>query len=389
MARPLVDLYLYATHEVPTWAPIVDALRALQVDARFVLEPPGRNLARGSSPDASKGWLDDKRSQLRPLVDDEMHDRLLGQLAAIGEAPLDRLRPGADAAITSAGAAWLRPWSGARIRCMYGVGLVVDAWGHGAINQGFDLVLALGPFSKREISTHVTDATVADVGYPKWAAYRRGEVDRAAARRTLGAGDDAEVVLWLPTWAHHSSLDRYRDAFGDLGADRTVVVKPHNNTARFEQGRLDRAEPGAAPTSIVVTEATADLRVLAAAADVVVSDVRSGGLTEGLLADRPTVALADPASEPDRLHPLGDSVVVRCDSPQRLAAAVHEALQDRDPAARHRLVADLFGPGDGLDAERAAAAVVEAIGRVGRPAGRRAAAPLWRAAYRTARRIGR
>ena len=49
----------------------------------------------------------------------------------------------------------------------YGVGLVRPAWGHGAINHGFDLVLVPGAFSRDEITA--LDPTVPVAAGPQLA----------------------------------------------------------------------------------------------------------------------------------------------------------------------------------------------------------------------------
>lgn len=385
--RPQVDFYLYASHEIPTWLPIVRSLTARGVDARFVLEPPGRNLAWGSSPDPRRNWHDDKAGDLVPLVDPPTFARLTDVLGEADEVPLHRLRPRA-AAVTSAGVGWLRSWSGARVRCMYGVGLVRNAYGHGSVNAGLDLVLAFGAFSVREIGSTCPGVRVEPVGYPKWAQHRKSPEARSSVRERLAIPSSRPVVLWLPTWADHSSVDRYASAAVDLAAECTVILKPHHNTVRFEGARLDAlARTAAGRIRIVSTDDS--LVDLAHAADVVVSDVRSGGLTEGLLADRPVVGLRDEGATPDRLHPSAGAAIVTCDGPGQLVAAVHDALDVDRSRARHDLVGDLFGPGDGEDAERAADAIVAAIERVGRPPSRRATAPARRLAHRAARRMGR
>jgi hypothetical protein len=387
MAAHTVDFYLYARHEIPTWRPLLAALRERGADPRIVLEPPSVNLARGSAPDSTRGWLDDKSSNLVPLVDAATYQAFHQQLLDLGEPPLPRLRPGADAAITSAGARWLRPWTGARIRCMYGIGLVQGAWGHGSINDGFDLVLAPGEFSRREIARR-SDVPVAVVGYPKWAAHRRRPLERSFARATLGLADDERsMLLWLPTWADHSSLDSYAPAFAALSSEFLVVIKPHHNSTRFERQRL--AQFGDRASDLMLVEPSTDLAELVAAADVVVSDVRSGALTEGLLGDRPVVALADPSTEPDVLHPHGQAAVELCTNPAQLSDRIAASLQDGRGHARAALVADLFGPSDGADATRAAAAILDQVQVTGHPFARRVTAPAWRAAYRVARRVGR
>ena len=378
--RPLLDLYLYASHEVAVWAPLVPPLRSADVDVRFVLEPPGRNVARGAAPDASRGWVNDHR-RLVHLLDPETEAVIRAELVALGEEPLTRRRPSASA-LTTQGSRWLRPYAGARIRSMYGVAFVIDAYGHGAINEGFDLVLAHGPFSASQIRANVPAADVAVVGFPKWASFRRGEVSREEARRRLGLPPGgAPTVAWLPTWAHRSSLADAKTVAA-LAAELPVVMKPHHNTARFEQDRL-----GDLPADVTVLPSTASIVDLLAAANVVVGDVRSGGFTEGLLADRPVIGLARPGST-SALHPGAFESADVCDAAD-LPRLVRRAVSE-DPHAdgRRRWVPELFGTTTGDDADRAAGAVIDALARTSPTASRRLSALGWRAAYRAARGVG-
>ena len=381
--RPLLDLYLYASHEVAVWAPLVPPLRSSGVDVRFVLEPPGRNVARGAAPDASKGWVNDERQRLVHLLDPRTEDLIRRELAALGEEPLARRRPSASA-VTTQGSRWLRPYTGARIRSMYGVAFVTDAYGHGTINEGFDLILAHGPFSASQIRAKVPSANVAVVGFPKWASFRRGEVRKEEARRRLGlAPESRPTIAWLPTWAQNSSLAD-SEAVAALAAEFQVVMKPHHNTARFEQARLADLAPG-----VTVLPSTASIVDLLAAADGVVGDVRSGGFTEGLLADRPVIGLARRGST-SSLHPGAPEAADICDDPAHLPGIARRAVSE-DPHAdgRRRWVPELFGRTNGDDADRAARAVTDALARASRTAGRRLSALGWRAAYRAARRADR
>jgi hypothetical protein len=380
--RPLLDLYLYSSHEVAVWAPVVPPLRAAGIDVRFVIEPPGRNVARGSAPDPSRGWLDDKRGRLVQLVDDRTERTIRQEVTALGEVPLSRRRPRASAA-TSQGSRWLLPYAGARIRSMYGVAFVTDAYGHGTINEGFDLVLAHGPYSASQIEANVPSANVAVVGFPKWASFRRGEVGRSGARQRLGLPEGGPTLAWLPTWAHRSSLGDAA-AVTALAADFRVVMKPHHNTARFEQARLADLGP-----AVTVLPSTASLVDLLVAADVVVGDVRSGGFTEGLLADRPVVGVARPGSS-GSVHPGAYEAADVCEDPGELRGLARRALSD-DPHAegRRRWVPELFGRTDGDDAGLAARAIGETVERAPRSARRRLSAAGWAAVYRAARRVGR
>ena len=230
---------------------------------------------------------------------------------------------------------------------------------------------------------------VSVVGYPKWAHQRRGEVTRRDAREALGIEPSSRpMVVWLPTWADHSSLDRYWQVFSSVTNRYDVVMKPHHNSQRFEQARLD-AIVGSPQRPIVQVPTTTSLVSLLTAADVAVSDVRSGGLTEGLLADRPVVALADGSITPDALHPAAEGAVELCTTPEALEAHIATALDDPHAVARGALVTDLFGPATGDDDDRAASAILQVARAVGRPARRRVGAPAWRGVVRAGRRFGR
>lgn len=354
-----VDLYVYAAHEVAVWEPIWWRLRQRGVDAQFIVEPPGVNRARGSVPDPANGWRDDKAgARIDDLMNEDMYTTVCKSLQARGLSWLDCARFDADAVLTTSGVGWFSAYRGLRIRTMYGVGAVVDSYGHGAVNDGVDLVLAHGSFSAEAIRAQSPHTRVETVGFPKWADQRRIGRTREEARAELGlVADGRPVVAWLPTWAHNSSLDRFSAAVADLAEDHLVVAKPHHNNLRFERERLAAIDP-----SIVVLEDLDTLVPLIVASDVVVSDVRSGGLTEGLLGDRPVVGLSSdgPVDEQGLLDGLG-SVVSLCDDPSDLRAAIHQASQPERIGARSGWISWWFGPDDGADDSRAADVIVARI----------------------------
>lgn len=379
---PQLDIYLYSPHEVPVWAPVLGPLRARGVDARFVLEPPGRNVAWGSAPDPARGWLDVKTERLVSLVDAATEQAVLAELTKVGEEPLRRRRLRASGGTTQ-GSSWVRGYSGARARMMYGVGLVNGAYGHGVVNRGFDLVLVHGPFSAAEIALAAPGVRTAVVGFPKWAAFRRGEVSRERARDALGVGRSGPPVLaWLPTWAHRSSLSD-APALASLAETFEVVMKPHHNSARFESGRLSGLPP-----QVIAVPASSSLVDLLAAADVVVADLPSGGFTEALLADRPVVVLAQPGDR-DRAHAAVTEVADLCADPAGLPALAARAYRD-DPCAegRRRWAPELFGDTRGRDDELAAEALAGVVTE-SRSLARVLAAAGWRARQQAARLANR
>jgi hypothetical protein len=354
-----LDFYLYATHEVATAAPVLSTLRRLGVDAAFVLEPPDRHLAVGSSPDPAAGWRNRPRSRLVRLVDEPTVARLRELVAATGLPLVDACRRDADVAVTTQGTAWLRRYSCARVRLSYGVGLVLDSYGHGAVNRGFDAVLAHGAFSRRAMELRVPGVHVVEVGYPKWAAFRRGELSREEARKALGLAANRPVLAYLPTWAHRASVDAMASVLPRLTGDWDVVVKPHHNSLRFEQARLgalDELVPDVEP--LVRT----DLVPYLVAADAVVTDAVSGAFTEALLAGKPAVAI-NPPEGGRHLHPAA----FRCAPVVRSAADAADLLAggppETDGAEAAWWVDRMFRDCAGHDDEEAAHALLQVAHR--------------------------
>lgn len=354
-----IDFYVYALHEIDVWEPIWWQLRSRGIDAQFVVEPPGVNRSRGSAPDPANGWLDDKAdSEVVELMDQAMFDRSTQRLASSGIGWIETLRPDADVAVTTSGVGWLGAYQGAKVRTMYGVGAVTDSYGHGPVNRGLDAVLVHGAFSERAIAEVLPRERIHTVGFPKWAPALRSHLGRVAHREALGlADDDRPVVAWLPTWAHNSSLDSYRDAIADLSRDHLVVAKPHHNNLRFEKRRLADV-----PDEITMLDGVTSLVSPVLAADVVVGDVRSGGITEALLADRPVVGLVT-SGHVESQHLLAglEEAVSICVDPQDLRGAIERAKLNEAAAARRRWAQWFFDATD-HDDERAADALIT-IGR--------------------------
>lgn len=358
-----VDFYVYASHEISVWQPVWTALRRRGVDAQFVVEPPGINRARGSVPDAANGWKDDKSGEvIEDLMDAAMFERTTSILHRLGLPWLGESREDADVVMTTSGFGWIAHYGGQKVRTMYGVGAVTDSYGHGPINLGLDGILVHGPFSAEAISAHVPRERIHEVGFPKWAEAIRSGLDRDRCRQEMGIDPGRRpVVAWLPTWAHNSSLDVFASAVAGLAADHHVLAKPHHNNLRFERTRVEGI-----PAEIEVVEGLSSLVPLVVAADVVVGDVRSGGITEALLGDRPVVGL-DSSGDFDDQHLLFglERVVTLCTRPEDLRGAINHAMSNDSGRARERWARWFFGPDSGDDDERAADAVI-AIARRGR-----------------------
>jgi hypothetical protein len=355
---PTVDFYLYATHEVAVWEPVWQALRRRGVDAQFVLEPPGVHTAMGSVPDPTNGWRNDTSGELQPLVDESTHEAMAALLQRRGLPWIDARRTAADAVVTTQGAGWLWPYEGLRIKTEYGASAFHGAFGHGAVNEGLDAVLAHGPYSASAMSAHIDRSRIHLVGYPKWAPALRSGLDRATARGALGLPTDGTVVAWLPTWAHNTGIDDYAGALADLAEHHVVVAKPHHNNLRFESARLTAID-----ARIQVRSDLHSLVELVVAADVVVADARSGALAEAVLGDRPAVGLLPRGGDPRAAGVLGgfEDAVVWCNEPDGLADAITRARSADLGTARSAWRRWLFGDAGPHDDERAADVILRLV----------------------------
>ncbi len=356
-----IDFYLYNLHEVLVWLPIWRGLRAEGVDARFVLEPPGVHTAQGSVPDAAQGWRDDKGGDLLPLMTQEAFERIGAYLRARGIEPLAEGRyDTADAVVSTQGIGWLWRYSGLKLKTAYGCAANRDIYGHSEMNVGLDGVFVHGEYGRACIARHVPEEWVVVTGFPKYAAFFRGEVDRRCARARFGLDSQRPVVAYFSTWAHNGSIERFAGAVASLAEDCDVVYKPHHNNLHFERERLRRLEemPG-----VRVDPSEPCIVPYLAAADLVLADVRSGALTEAFLTDRPAIGLSASGDlEKDGLLEGTLEAAPVCLDPRSLRDVVARMLERDDLAeARRRLSDRLFTRFDGRDDEVTARAMVERV----------------------------
>lgn len=365
---PILDFYVYSLHEVIVWAPIWRALRRRGAVANLVVEPPGVHRAKGSLPDKARGYLDQKGRNLAPLMTPDLH-REITRFLKVRLMPYTlRSLHRADAVVTTQGTGWVRRYRGLKFRTQYGVGAVTNGYGHGAVNRGMDAVFAHGEFSRSEIAQVAGPDAVRVTGYPKFAAYFRGEYDRAQWQRRLGVGGDEPVVVYLSTWAHNSSIDRFAPAIAGLARDVRVLYKPHHNNLHLESERLDllRGSPG-----VVVNQDVRSIVPFLCVADLVLADVRSGALTEAFLTDRPVIGLSPHGdAAQDALLPQVESAAPVCGDPDSLGEMARDLL-GRDPygPGRRELARYLFADQGGRDEEVTAEAMLAVI-RERRGAGR-------------------
>jgi tetratricopeptide (TPR) repeat protein len=357
-----IDFYIYNVHEVVLWEPIWRALRARAVDAQFIVEPPGVCIAVGSRPDKSRGYRDIKNQNIEPLMTPEAHARILATLAGLGCPYELQGRYGADAAVTTQHVGWLGRYKGLKFRTMYGVGATKDSYGHGAVNVGMDAIFVHGVRSHQQIAAHVPSSHIVISGFPKYAAYLRGEFPTEEWRARFGCDPVKKTLAYVPTWAHNSSLDRFPAAIAALSERYNVLFKPHHNNIHFESERLDPLANAAGVKRLA--DVTSIVPYLACA-DLVLADVRSGSFTEAFLLDRPTVGLS-PAGDRDADNLIDEAYLAAhvCADAGELAVMVDEALT-ADPYrdGRQRLAGQLFTRFDGRDDIVTAEAMIAVLAR--------------------------
>ncbi|MFO0982164.1 MAG: hypothetical protein U1E76_10570 [Planctomycetota bacterium] len=363
MTEPAIDFYVYNLHELIVWEPIWRQLRRAGAYASFVVEPPGVHTATGSVPDRARGYLDDKRENLVPLMTDQVYGEVVTWL-------LDHNLPfstvgnyHADAVVSTQGTGWLWRYDGLKLRTMYGVGAVTDSYGHGPVNQGMHAVFVHGAFSAAAIREWVAPENVLVTGFPKYVPLFRGQLDRAQWQARFGLDQSRPTIVSLSTWAQHSAIDRFAGAIAGLAARHQVLYKPHHNNLCFEHERVDqlRRQPG-----VIVNERERSILPFLLVADLVLADVRSGAFTEAFLTDRRTIGLS-PRGDPsqDRVIPQVAQAAALCWDPAALDEQVALALgQDRFAAGRRELAAHLFQDLGGRDDEVTAHALLEVVARL-------------------------
>jgi hypothetical protein len=354
-----IDFYVYNSHEVVLWEPLWRALKALFVDAQFIVEPPGVCTATGSVPDPANGYRDIKTENLQPLMTPEAHAKITALLEAMSCSYGLRGRYGADAVVTTQSAGWLWRYRGRKLRTMYGVGATNDSYGHGAVNQGMDAVFVHGDFSYEQIAECLSPEAVLVTGYPKYAAYFRGEQPAGDWECRFGCDPDKKTIAYLPTWSHNSSLERFMAAVLALSERFNLLFKPHHNHLHFER---ERVAPLLEAPGVHMAPGVPTIVPFLACADLVLADVRSGAFTEAFLLDRPTIGLSPRGDRAeDNLMPQAYEAADVCEDPGQLVELAVEALA-RDPHrdGRRHLAAYLFADFEGQDDRVTAEAMVEA-----------------------------
>lgn len=155
----------------------------------------------------------------------------------------------------------------------------------------FDVVLVPGPYSKELISKY-TNAII--VGLPKYDDFFNGVYRKPDLQQEFKLNEAKKTILYLPTWAKHSSLDLYKKAIKKLANtnEYNILLKPHTVTVRKERQRINYFKRQIKKDKIHCLEQQIGLDKLFTVADIVIADAMSGAFWESIfIANLPTLAI--------------------------------------------------------------------------------------------------
>ncbi len=336
-----VEFYLSDAMEALHFGPIAHELIAMGVDAAFVSN-------RSEAHNAAAGWYN-------PDIAEELLAKL--RLPCVPAAD-----PGADIALTTGATRILRDYRKLRARLNYGVSLV---WyyiprARRSHFAGFDLYLLHGEFDLAIFRKYVDTERVRMMGYPRYDAWFNNRPERATIRAKYNLEGEKPSLLYLPTWQHRSSIDRFADSIFMLSQDFEVLVKPHHCTYRMEKDRMQKLRNG----PVTLLDRYMPPEDAFALADMVISDLDSGALTDAILLNKKLVALGDSGQVARLLLPDVKKVLPICVTPTDVVDRVHKIFaQTEISSGMVKIRGHMFDTTEGRDAQRAARAIVECVER--------------------------
>ncbi|WP_394780772.1 glycosyltransferase [Undibacterium sp.] len=332
-----IEFYHVDAFEVANYEPIWQQLIRMGVDARLVAVP-------GDGNTAGTGWFD--------------FERFAGYCRERGIAYATEVDPSADIGVTTQNAVNVREYQ-KRVRLMYGPVVFPSAWAlqpHAV--SPFDAVLVHGQAYVDRFSGWLSRERLPVIGYPRYDDFFSGKLQRAAIRARWGLTSSKSVLAFLPTWGDNTNFDAFFAAVAALSDKYSIILRPHHCTLRMEPQRMALMQA----SGLSILDNAYDLSEVYAAADVVVSDVRSGSLFEACMCNVPTVGLAaDEAEINGWLAANGvQHMASLCSDPAQLEHAISEALASGSQAAARARWADQYvAHRDGSAAAHAAEALIQ------------------------------
>ncbi|WP_275099278.1 CDP-glycerol glycerophosphotransferase family protein [Sedimenticola hydrogenitrophicus] len=122
------------------------------------------------------------------------------------------------------------------VRFMYAAGK--SGWNLSGWNALYDVILSFGPYHATAFG-EVSDATVVQMGYPRFDRYFNERPDRLDLLSRYGCDPARRTVVWLPTWKGLSSVGWFDEEINELTSEYNVVVKLHPLMREHELDRVN------------------------------------------------------------------------------------------------------------------------------------------------------
>ncbi|MDR2395569.1 MAG: CDP-glycerol glycerophosphotransferase family protein [Endomicrobium sp.] len=201
------------------------------------------------------------------------------------------------------------------IKILYGVNFIQQHGftAHKSTLLYLDGVLSHGPYTTSQISKYIPKSRIVNInGIISCDECLRKDISKEEILKKNGIGFDKKIIVYMPTWDEHSSIDLFYEALLDLREKYTLITRPHDSiyvtyhgskdgyyeredpenfvTYRFNQfERITKLEK----ISTHILKMNVPLHELVAIADILLIDSKSGVMTETLLCDesKPIVGL--------------------------------------------------------------------------------------------------
>jgi hypothetical protein len=342
MNKPRIELALTNPLLVEHFAPVARALQRRGCDVTCSCVPPAR-LVRDR---------DAKQS---------LHERCV-EAARQADLPVRlKIDPDCDVALTALGANTLHLYRGIKLKLRYGVSLHRAAIHHNrAMTQGFDGLLAHGPFERELFARWIARERIRLIGMPRHAGHFARQLSRSKAHAQLGvsAAPGRAVIVYLPTWSVQSSLRTFQTALSALTLQHSLLVKPH--TLSLDDPASRAAVAQLAHAGARVLGPTTELALLIAAADLIITDATSGATCEAALLSPETPLVLLTLRTLEELFNAIDQLGPIVQQPETLADVVRAELQaDTHRTQRALTRAELFADFGDRAPEIAAEAILE------------------------------
>lgn len=313
----IIDFYHIDAFEVANYEPIWRKLREMGVAANLVA-------VRGNENAAEAEWFDFERFHTYCTERNMPYSTQVTPHATLG--------------VTTQNANILRDYQ-YKVRLMYGPVVYPAAWAlqpHSV--QLFDAVLTHGKSYADRFSNWLPREQLPIIGYPRYDDLFAGKINRNQVRERWGIHNNLPVLVFLPTWENNTAFDQFFPALLQLADKYQIVLRPHHCTLRMEQNRMDLMRA----SGFLILDNAFDLSEVYIAADVILADVRSGGLFEACLCDVPTVGMVmDPAEISGWLAQNHvEKMVTLCSDPNQLENAIQDTLTSKTQTYHRNLWAE-------------------------------------------------